>query len=94
VKAAGVEALAGARVVLSDSDATVLAEGRSSSDGQYEFALIALGLYSLRVEGDGYVSRSQNAIEVKPETITFVDFNLTRTDQLTKKGSICRWRKR
>lgn len=93
VKASGIEALAGARVVLSDSGATVLAETKSSSDGKYEFTLVPAGIYSLSVEGDGYVSRSQSAIQVKPETITFVDFRLIGVDEPTKKGSICNWRK-
>ncbi|MBK8225823.1 MAG: carboxypeptidase regulatory-like domain-containing protein [Flavobacteriales bacterium] len=94
IKAKGEEALTGARVVLSDSLEAVLAETQSGSGGNYEFAEVAPGQYCLTVENTGYETRRLNAVEVKPKTITFVDFRLTPTDEPAKRESVCKWRRK
>ncbi len=83
----------GVRIVLTDSSSAVISETYSKAEGKYEFSGLASGTYGLLAEKDGFAASTATGIQVKQQTITFVDLKLGSVESKRKKGNVYGWRR-
>jgi len=67
----------GAKLVLSNSETGVRQETATTPTGNYTFAAIPAGVYSLKVEQSGFKAFQQNNIEIQVAVATRVDITLS-----------------
>lgn len=69
-------AIAEAKITVSNSQTNLTRAGVSNPDGNYSFPDLQPGVYSIRVEKEGFQGAVQNSIELQVQQTARIDFHL------------------
>ena len=82
-------AVAGAKVTINHIATGTTRETKTNESGTYRFPTIAPGMYSVRVQADGFRAFHQSGVEVTANSLTRIDTHLeigAVTEQVTVEG--------
>src|SRR4051794_11196333 len=68
--------LAGAQVTVTNEDTGLMRKGESNGDGEYRVPFLPVGIYSVRVQKEGFKAQVQTRITVEVQQVRAVDFLL------------------
>ena len=83
-------AVPGAKVTINHIATGTTRETTTNESGTYRFPTIAPGMYSVRVQADGFRAFNQSGVEVTANSLTRIDTHLeigAVTEQVTVEGS-------
>lgn len=80
------DSVSGVHLALLDSTGLVVYETYTEQHGRYDFGSVRPGTYTVRPAKEDYQPIDRPGVLVKPNTITFLDFRITRQGLKPRKN--------